>query len=562
MRRISDNRSPDTRECAHRKGRALRKSLTVMVCAVLFASVVPAAHSATSRVGSGSGSAIEIETVPFEVVSKDGTVLRGHVHKPKGREGLATVLTLSPYWNSSTGWGPSASLWDADRVFVDAGFAFAAVNIRGSGMSDGCLQLGNEVDRADAYAVVEALADQDWSNGKIGMFGLSYDAWTQYMAIAAGAPSLKAAIPMSGIIDPWSYLTARGAPEPNDPFSRIRLTNSVLATDPNAKPHAACPSEISDHRLAWYELVATGDRTGYFEERDLRPLLRGSDVAVFTTSGVRSLGDGLHNRQYENLWKYLKPERSRFLLGQWGHSYPALSDFMTMAIGWFDHYLRGGPETVQAGIFEYQDDGGRWHVSRSWPPRHVTDASLFLSDGDLVSSRSEVQATSTSFRSSPADPGSSCVAGEGLPLQALYVSDPLKRDATLAGNFEMTTQLSSSLPGGNFAAVLYKTSGDGSCLDLVQNAAEVGRVQLDLRHWKTPGRAEDFPIDTPTIVKLQSEPVASYLAKGDRLVLAIGGGSSQLLPDPLQPDLTVHTRPGSAGWIRLPVVKGRLVPTS
>lgn len=550
----------ETRESPHRvRPRTYRLWLALVLGAVLVASAVPTAHSASSRGSREPGSDVEIETVPFEATSEDGTILRGHVHKPKGRNAVATVLTLSPYWNSSVGWGPSSTLWDEDREFVEAGFAFAAVNVRGSGMSDGCLQLGNELDRADAYAVIETLADQSWSNGNIGMFGLSYDAWTQYMAIAADPPSLKAAIPMSGIIDPWSYLTANGAPEPTDPFTRVRMTHSVAATDPAAQAHVACPNEMSNHTNAWSQLVTSGDRTAYFRQRDLRPLLRRSDVAVFTTSGVRSLGDGLHNRQYEDLWKFLKPKRSRFLLGQWGHSYPALSEFMTMAIGWFDQYLRGGPKTVSAGVFEYQDDGGRWHLSRSWPPRPVSQRNLFLSAGKLAASRSDVEPTSTSFRSFPADPGSSCTGSTDLPPQALYVSDPLKSDATLAGNFELTTELSSSLSGGNFAAVLYKTPGDGSCLDLMQNGVEVGRVQLDLRHWQTPGRSKDFPTGTATVVRLRSEPLASFLPEGDRLVLALGGGSSQLLPDPLQPELTVHSRPQRPGVIRLPVVRGRLV---
>ena len=138
---------------------------------------------------------------------------------PDGDGPVATILELSPYFNTQLGGatdaGPTSG---AQEQYLDAGFAIAQVNMRGTGLSDGCLQFGNKVDSDDAYAVVEALADQSWSNGNIGMIGHSYSAWSQYMAVAADPPSLKAVIPTSGISDPWELLTRRGAPIHYGPF--------------------------------------------------------------------------------------------------------------------------------------------------------------------------------------------------------------------------------------------------------------------------------------------------------------------------------------------------------
>lgn len=533
---------------------------TVVLTLALLGLMVPVAHPATSPDLRESGLEREIETVPFEAVSKDGTVLRGHVHKPKGRRALATVLTLSPYWNSAIGWGPSDRLWAEDAAFVDAGFAFAAVNVRGTGASDGCLQFGNDVDRADAYTVIETLAEERWSNGNVGMFGLSYDAWTQYMAIAADPPALKAAVPMSGIVDMWSWMAPGGAPETYAPawMGDWRTSFSIAPTSAEARPHINCAGETSADTSAAFDLVKTGDRTAFFKDRDLRPLLRGTDVATFVTSGVRRRGDVWHNRTYDSLWRYLDPKRSRFLLGQWGHRYPTVGTFMTQVLAWFDHYLRGAPETVPPGVFEFQDDGNAWHTSTSWPPPTVSRPKLFLSGESLLTSQAKVEPSSKTFLSSPIDPGTTCGVGDG-DHQALFASPPVRRDATLAGNFELRTTLASSSPGGNFAAVLYQTSGDGSCIDLSTNGFEVGRIQLDLRHGKTPGKGQDFPTGTSTVVKFRSEPLASELAEGERLVLAVGGGSSHLLPDAYQPQLTISTGPGIPGLLELPVVKGRLV---
>jgi hypothetical protein len=62
---------------------------------------------------------------------------------------------------------------------------------------------------------------------------------------------------------------------------------------------------------------------------------------------------------------------------------------------------------------------------------------------------------------------------------------------------------------------------------------------MDLRHWTTPGASTDFPVLTPTHVSLESHPFAAKLHAGERIVVAIGGGSGELEPDPLKPLLTV-----------------------
>src|SRR4051794_22309188 len=86
------------------------------------------------------------------IPAADGTVLRGHVHLPDGPGPFATVLDLSPYWNNvywSEGPGVKSDavpLSDKVRPLLEAGFAVALVNLRGTGVSDGCLQFGGRTD--------------------------------------------------------------------------------------------------------------------------------------------------------------------------------------------------------------------------------------------------------------------------------------------------------------------------------------------------------------------------------------------------------------------------------
>jgi hypothetical protein len=169
-----------------------------------------------------------------------------------------------------------------------------------------------------------------------------------------------------------------------------------------------------------------------------------------------------------------------------------------------------------------------------------------------------VRPADASFVSADVDPGINQHAGDPRyavtacgPHQALYVSPPATEDVLLAGNFEADVTLSSNLPGGNFAVALWKTAGSGACPD--PEAEVVGRAHMDLRHWLVEGRSRDFPVGTPTSFTLRSQPFASELRAGERLVVAVGGGAVEMTPDPLHPVLTLH-----AGTFRLPVVRGAL----
>jgi hypothetical protein len=94
---------------------------------------------------------------------------------------------------------------------------------------------------------------------------------------------------------------------------------------------------------------------------------------------------------------------------------------------------------------------------------------------------------------------------------------------------------------------VWKTTGPGTCPD--PKASTVGRAMLDLRHWAVPGKSRDFPVGKPTRFTLESHPFASQLRKGERLVIAAGGGAVEMTADQRRPTLTLHR-----ATLRLPVV--------
>ena len=90
------------------------------------------------------------------------------------------------------------------RHVVARGYAFVPQDVRGKFRSEGdTLAFVNEV--PDAYDTIDWITRQPWSSGAVGMWGDSYYGFTQWAAVAARHPALKAIVPRVTIadIDTW-----------------------------------------------------------------------------------------------------------------------------------------------------------------------------------------------------------------------------------------------------------------------------------------------------------------------------------------------------------------------
>ncbi|MDX1556706.1 MAG: CocE/NonD family hydrolase, partial [Xanthomonadales bacterium] len=121
----------------------------------------------------------------------DGTVLNGTLYRPKEGVGdrLSTIVTITPY--ISDRYHPDA------LYFARSGFAFLVVDTRGRGNSEGEFRpLGIE-DGTDGRDIVEWIAMQPWSNGKVGMRGGSYGGYNQWVTARYFPPHLTTIVPIA-----------------------------------------------------------------------------------------------------------------------------------------------------------------------------------------------------------------------------------------------------------------------------------------------------------------------------------------------------------------------------
>lgn len=182
-----------------------------------------------------------------EVRLRDGVTLRLNLFRPAGRsDPLPVIVSAHPYgkdavprrrrgrWSlnpqfrimnqpaplkisDQTSWEAPDPVWWAQQ-----GFAVINLDVRGGGRSEGSGRLFSDQEADDIAQVIEWAAARPWSNGRVGMLGVSYLAISQYKVAALGPPALRAICPWEGFTDAYrDFFTPGGVVE--NGFARVWL---------------------------------------------------------------------------------------------------------------------------------------------------------------------------------------------------------------------------------------------------------------------------------------------------------------------------------------------------
>jgi predicted acyl esterase len=473
--------------------------------------------------------------------SGDGTMLHADVMLPAGsKKGQKhpVILSIGPYFGSGSQGapvydpmeaGPSArfdDLIEQGQIF-EKGYALVYVDSRGFGSSGGCNDLGGKGEQMDVKAAVEWAAKQPWSTGKVGMWGKSYDAWTQVMALAQKPKGLAATVIQSPLIDGYRLAFENGVHWAATWYVTPALYASYDLLPPSTQD--ASPDEFVQSTVGTatnpqcYALnlanTPNPDRTSaYWKERDI--------VAAAGTSKVPSLwsfGFNDVNTKPTNIFdvysKLTGPKRAWF--GQWDHVRGNESDlvgregFMDEAMNWFDHYLKGKP-LKKLPKHEIQDGDGKWRTEASYPPVDAVRRTMPLTAGSYTDERGNSAGSPT---------------GSGV----WSVSQPAPHDVRLAGLTKMTVEATTSTPlGGNLVGLLYDVAPDGSARLITRGA------------YKLPASG------TTTF---EMWPADWLLPKGHRLAVQLSAEDSMVY----QPTYTTSTVTIVKGSVQLPLLTKKRV---
>jgi predicted acyl esterase len=117
-------------------------------------------------------------TVPM----RDGVMLLADVHRPAEPGRYPVLVAASPYPRQIQNLGAPAGFIEAGAsdFFVPRGYVHVIANCRGTSGSGGTFGFFDGQERRDMYDLVEWAAQQPWSNGSVGMIGISYFAGTRW----------------------------------------------------------------------------------------------------------------------------------------------------------------------------------------------------------------------------------------------------------------------------------------------------------------------------------------------------------------------------------------------
>src|SRR6266550_1229452 len=167
------------------------------------------------------------------ITMEDGLVLRADVFRPAGAGKYPVILSYGPYakglsfqegykgnWARLIKAAPEVLRGSSNKYqnwelvdpekWVPDGYACVRVDSRGAGRSPGYLDVWSPRETQDLYQCIEWAGTQPWSNGKVGINGISYYAMNQWQVGALKPPHLAALCIWEGASDYYREVCRHG----------------------------------------------------------------------------------------------------------------------------------------------------------------------------------------------------------------------------------------------------------------------------------------------------------------------------------------------------------------
>ena len=485
----------------------------------------------------------EIENAWIEM--PDGAKLAARIWMPESAAAkpAPAILEYLPYRKRD---GTTVRDQLTHPYFAGHGYVCLRVDMRGNGESDGVmLDEYAPQEQDDCVALIEWIVRQPWSNGAVGMMGISWGGFNGLQVAARRPPGLRAIITLCSTDDRyaddihykggcvinenlgWGGTMLAYSSRPPDPVIVGERWKEMWLQRLEAEPFLAAQWLKHPHRDAYWR--------------------HGSVCEDFTAIEAAVLAVGGWNDAYSNaVPRLLAGLRSpvKAIIGPWAHKYPHFAvpepriGFLQEALRWWDFWLKGEPTGVMRdpGVRYYVLDSiapaaalparwpGRWRQDPFWPgvvERHT----LHLARGRLNEAKGPVEALAISSpQTTGLDGGEFCVIWLGPEFPGdqrrddegslVFDSGRLGEDIELVGAPEVKLVFASDRPVAFIAARLNDVRPDGS----------VSRITYTIRNLCQRASAENPSPLTPgekSTVTLKLDDIAWRLPKGHALRLSL-----------------------------------------
>lgn len=562
-----------------------------------------------------------------EIATSDGSIVRADIFRPDGEGPFPVLMSHGPYakglhfgegfpmqWKGLTSDYPEVLRGSSGRYanwetvdperWVPFGYACVRVDSRGAGRSPGVLDCWSSREIDDFCECIEWAAAQPWSNGKIGLAGVSYYASTQWQVAARRPRHLAAICPFEGYTDMYRDACRHGGIlntflmnwYPNQIANVQNGLGSRARVNPNTGVSIAGPDDLSDEALLANRVDIPGKllsaeliTDSYYQERT--PDLAAIEVPVLSCGNWG--GHGVHLRGNVQGWLGAGSRQKWMEFHGREHWTEFYTDYgVALQKRFFDHFLKG------------EDNGWDQQPPISMLVRHV-DRFVQRAEHEWPLARTQwtrsyLDAASMRLRSEPSD-AEGQVRIDGLNGNVHFSTAPFEQETEVTGPLAATLHVSTTAKDADLFVTVraYDTAGKEHLIvaaselnaPLAQGWLRASHRKLDpvkSKPWQPWHPHDELQFLEPgQIYELQIEiwPMSFVFPQGWRLVLTVGStdfqhdlpgpwpqiygkpmrGSSVLLhdhpedrtPERFGGEITIHTGGAYPSFLLLPVVPAK-----
>lgn len=531
----------------------------------------------------------------------DGVTLGGDIYRPETPGRYPVILGISPYNKHlqsapmrPVGFTPKRGYMETGdpNFFVRRGYVHAVINVRGTGDSGGYFQYNNPQELDDVAEVIAWLAKQPWSDGNVGIFGVSYFAkLAKGVAARGGSPDLKA------IFAPYAA---------NDWYRHVWYHGGIVSA------RFLSHWRYSPHNLRYRSLVK--ERVGEEEYQRLLEVAR-NDLELMSYPAFREalldpepdanalLVDILVNPLDNEWWQERNVdgepgEVPAYLGACWGNyalhlpgvfdSYEAwkgpkklvigpgvyldrpLYQYQAEAVRWFDHWLKG----QETGIMDEPDircfipPHGEWRALEEWPPPEARWMQFYLHEKGMLSEREH-------WPNEGVDNLDESAFEHG---ELTYSTPRIVEPTEVFGPSVLTLHVSSTGEDALIFATLLVADKDGNEREVTRGWLRASQRELspDSTPWEprlTHAKREPLVPGEIYELKIPIVPTAFLVGAGERIVLRIKGSDEEPATNALEGlarnhlplarpvRITVHRNADHPSCLDLPITRGNVMGT-
>ncbi|MDQ3772034.1 MAG: Xaa-Pro dipeptidyl-peptidase [Actinomycetota bacterium] len=467
------------------------------------------------------------------------------------------------------GAGPQIGPGRYENYFVPRGFAYVYAESLGSGESTGCPTSGGRNETIGAKAVVDwlngrapardadgNLVEADWTTGKVGMMGVSYNGTLPNAVASTGVEGLETIVPVAAISSWYDYYRANGAVVA--PGTYQGEDADVLADYVLTRENPEVCHDVIDEIEREQDRI-TGDYSDFWAERDYMRDVDKVEASVLVTHG---LNDWNVKTKHAGQWYEALAERDiprKIVLHQRGHTDGRLpvgeARWFDLLNQWFSRWLyevdngiEDGPKALiqreDQSLVEYAD----------WPDPSASSTALSLGASQdngigslgLDSERRAEPVTETIVDDASFDAAELAALAQS-PHRLVYQSGELAEPLRMSGTTELSLRLAFGEPAANVSAGLIDYRPDGSVFLITEGWTDPqNRKSLSATHAIEPG--------APYRIDFDMQPDDYVFGAGSRVgvVLLSSDYEYTLRPDP-GTELYLDT---SKSKVLLPIVGG------